>query len=115
MSLRWQQPLCLALFLAVNLRGQADLATVTGVITDSSKALIPGVRVSIRNTGTNMSHTVTSNQEGYYTVPELPAGPYELTAVAAGFEGSRQTHIVLETGETLTIPIKMTIGSVNET
>ena len=79
------------------------------------KALIPGVRVTIRNTGTNISHTVTSNQEGCFTVPELAAGPYELTAVAAGFEGYRQTDIVLQTGEMLTIPIRMAIGSVNET
>jgi hypothetical protein len=103
------------LFLAANLYGQADLATVTGVVTDSAKAVIPGVRISVRNTDTNNDHTEVTNVEGYFTVPGLPAGPYVVEAVSAGFEVYRQTGIVLETGETLRLDIKLTVGSVNET
>ena len=116
MSLGCLRPCCVALLLAGLLHGQEDLATVTGVVTDAAKAVIPGVKVTIRNTGTDIAHTVTTNQEGYFTITELPSGPYELTAVSAGFETYRQTEIVLETGQQLRRPdIKLTIGSVNET
>ena len=85
MFLRWQLPLCLAVFLAGQLYAQEDLATVTGVVTDSARAVIPGVHVTIRNTGTGIPHSATTNQEGYFTVTELPAGPYELIANERGF------------------------------
>jgi hypothetical protein len=115
MPSRYPRPWWLALFLAAQLFGQADLATITGIVTDAAKALIPGVQITVRNTGTDISHKVTTNQEGYFTVTELPAGPYELTAASKGFEAYRETDIVLETGQTRRIDITMTVGSVHET
>jgi outer membrane receptor protein involved in Fe transport len=103
------------LFLAAQLYGQADLATVTGVVADAAKSVIPGVEITVRNIGTDIVHKSASNQEGYFTVTELPAGPYELTAVSKGFEAYRETGIVLETGQTRRIDITMTVGSVRET
>jgi outer membrane receptor protein involved in Fe transport len=103
------------LFFAGSLYGQAELATVTGVVTDSAKAIVPGVRISIRNPDTNIEHSEVTNAEGYFTVPGLPAGPYVLEAVSAGFEVYRQTGIVLETGQTLRLDIRLTVGSVTET
>ena len=110
MFLRWQRPFWLAFFAVGLLHGQEDLATVTGVVTDAHSAVIPGVRVTIRNTGTDISHSTTSNQEGYFTIAELPAGPYELTAVNAGFETYKQTGIVLETGQTLRANVPLIVG-----
>ena len=114
MSFR-QRPCWLVLFFAGSLYGQAELATVTGVVTDSAKAIVPGVRISIRNPDTNIEHSEVTNAEGYFTVPGLPAGPYVLEAVSAGFEVYRQTGIVLETGQTLRLDIRLTVGSVTET
>ena len=87
---------CLALLLAGQLYSQEDLATVTGGVTDAHNAVIPGVRITIRNTGTDISHNTTSNQEGYFTVGELPSGQYELTAVSPGFETYKKIDIVLD-------------------
>ena len=114
MSFGRQRPVWLALFLAGILYGQAELATVRGVVTDAAKAVIPGVRVTVRNTDTDIAHTVTTNQEGYFAVPELPAGPYVIEAANAGFEVYREKGIVLETGQTFDITIKLSVGSVNE-
>lgn len=77
---------------------QTDLATVTGVVTDAAQAVVPGVIVTIRNTDTNIVHTTTTNQEGYFAIPELSPGPYELTAARADFSTYRQTKVILETG-----------------
>src|SRR5580700_3453919 len=81
--------------------GQADLATVTGVITDTQNALIPGVVVTLRNTDTGENRRAATNQEGYFTFSELQPGPYELNAESPGFSNYRESKIVLETGQTL--------------
>jgi len=60
--------------------GQSNLATVTGEVTDTSQAAMPGVTITIRNTDTGIARTVQSNAEGYYTITNLAPGPYELTA-----------------------------------
>ena len=109
------RPGWLALALTCNLYGQADLATITGVVTDSAKAVVPAVRISVRNTDTNREYRQSSNPEGYFTVPELPAGPYILEANSPGFAAYRQSGIILETGQMLRVDIKLTVGSVNQT
>ncbi len=78
---------------AGRLYGQAELATVRGVVTDAAKAVIPGVRVTVRNTETDAAHTATSNQEGFFAVPELAAaGPYVIEATSPGFETYRENR-----------------------
>ncbi len=114
MSRRLVGPCWLALVVASQLYGQAELATVTGVVTDAAKAVIPGVRITLRNTDTDIVHTAASNPEGYFTIPELPAGPYVLDATAQGFETYKETGIVLETGQERRIDVGMKVGSVSD-
>jgi outer membrane receptor protein involved in Fe transport len=100
--------------MAGRLYGQADLATVTGVVTDAAKALIPEVELSVRNTDTGITRKAATNQEGYFTVTDLAAGPYEVTAVSKGFETFRETAIILQTGQTLRLDITLPVGSMHE-
>ena len=106
---------CLALFGFTLLYGQTDLATVTGIVTDSTKARMAGVVVTIRNTNTNITRSTTTNPDGNFAITELPPGPYELTASLAGFNTYRESKIVLETGQQLRNDIEMKIGAVSET
>jgi hypothetical protein len=72
----------LSVSLASRLFGQADLATVTGVVTDTGKAILPGVEVTLRNTDTNIGRVETTNGNGYFTFTEVQPGSYELRADA---------------------------------
>src|SRR5690349_2183250 len=110
--MRWSW---LALLYAAGLYGQADVATVTGVVTDSGQAVIPGVSVTVRNNDTNITHQIATNNEGYFTITQLPPGPYELTATRQGFSTYRATKIALESGQTLRHDIVLQLGSVSET
>ena len=105
----------LTLLVSAALYGQTYLATVTGVVTDSTKAVIVGITVTIRNTETNISHTITTNEDGYFTITSLPPGPYELTASKPGFGTYRQPGIVLETGQQLRNDIQLNVGAVSQT
>jgi hypothetical protein len=106
---------CLCVLSLVAAWAQSDLASVTGVVTDSAQSVMPGVSITIRNIQTNEPRSIVTNAEGYYTVTNLPPGSYELVAEKTGFHAYRQTGIILETGQTLRTDIKLQIGSVNET
>jgi len=94
--------------------GQSNLATVTGEVTDTSQAAMPGVTITIRNTDTGIARTVQSNAEGYYTITNLAPGPYELTAENEGFRTFKDTGIVLEVNQVLRRDIVMELGQVTE-
>jgi hypothetical protein len=96
------------------LYAQSDLATITGVVTDAGQGVAPGVSITIRNVDTNSRRTIETNQEGYFTITNLPPGSYELIAEKEGFHRFRETGIVLETGQELRRDVKLTIGAVTE-
>jgi len=94
--------------------GQSNLASITGAVSDTSQAAMPGVTITIKNTETGLSRTVQSNAEGYYTITNLAPGPYELTAEMEGFRTFKETGIVLEVAQVLRDDIVMELGQVTE-
>jgi hypothetical protein len=94
---------------------QTNLATITGVVTDPSRAVIRDVIVTIRNTDTGKSQNELTNAQGSFTFAELQPGPYELSTSSPGFTSFHQNGIVLETGQTFRTEIKLQVGSVSET
>ena len=95
--------------------GQANLATVTGIITDSGEGVIPGANVTILNTGTGISREQTTNAVGSYTLASLQPGNYELIVTSDGFRQYTQQGIVLQTGQTLRADVQLELGQVTET
>lgn len=100
--------------LAGVLLGQANLATVTGVVTDESEASIPGANVIVRNTGTNIERTMSTNEVGNYVITNLIPGEYELTVQSDGFRTFVQRAIVLQTGQVLRSDVRLEIGQLTE-
>ena len=94
--------------------GQANLATVTGIITDSGGGVIPGANVTILNTGTGNSREQTTNAVGSYTLVSLQPGNYDLIVTSDGFRQYTQQGIVLQTGQNLRVDVELEIGQVTE-
>jgi hypothetical protein len=94
-----------------SLRAQTTTAAVTGVITDSSKSVIPNATVTITNTDTNISHQAESNGTGNYYIPDLPAGPYRIEVEKSGFETLVKPGIVLHVQGVAEINFEMAVGS----
>ncbi len=80
----------LVVFLAAFAFGQSERGTITGVVQDSSGAVIPGARVSITNSRTNVNLEATTNQAGEYTVPSLQPGIYTVRVENAGFRPTEE-------------------------
>src|SRR5438046_8651034 len=65
---------------------QVTTATIAGVVQDSSGAVIPGVSVTVKNLDTGITRTITTDEGGRYTVPDLSLGNYEVEAQLPGFQ-----------------------------
>jgi hypothetical protein len=90
-------PVALSIFiLAVSsASAQTTFATVTGTITDTTGAAIPGATVTATHTESNYRYTATSNSNGGYTVPQLLEGEYTLRIQAPGFKEFVVTKLTL--------------------
>ena len=64
---------------------QVTGATLSGTVTDTSEGAISGAEVSVINTATGVNKSVTVDSAGYYSIPNLPAGVYEVAVSATGF------------------------------
>src|SRR2546428_2387402 len=68
--------LAFTLFPAVPTNAQVTGATLSGTVTDTSGAVIPGVTISIKNRATGVGRTVMADEAGLYSAPNLQAGGY---------------------------------------
>lgn len=65
--------------------GQTFRGTLLGTVTDPTGAAIAGAAVAVKNVNTGLSRTVTTSEDGSYSVPELPIGTYSVTVEKSGF------------------------------
>lgn len=104
--------LILVLSIAAPAWAQFTTARLNGTVVDGSGAALAGVTVTVEQVGTGFTRTATTATSGEYLFPELPVGDYKLTAVLAGFNTYTQTGITLATTNTVTVPVRLTVGSV---
>ena len=96
-------------------RGFGQLtAQIVGTITDATEAVVLGAEVTVQNVDTGIEWKVTSNQSGYYTVPLLQPGNYEVTVQLEGFRTVSRLGIRLDTAQTATLDFTLEIGVVTE-
>ena len=104
--------LSLTMLYTATLAAQATFGTITGSVTDSSGAVVPGVAVLVTNEGTNASRTVTSSSSGTYEVPNLNAGRYRVTSKHPGFKTFIVQGIDLAALRTVRVDVRMEVGEV---
>ncbi|MFN0105900.1 MAG: carboxypeptidase regulatory-like domain-containing protein [Bryobacteraceae bacterium] len=83
------------LLFSVWLFAQAN-GTIHGTVYDSTGAVIPGVSVTVTNTGTNLARIVAADESGRYVAPLLPVGAYSVRVEKVGFTTFIQTGITLQ-------------------
>ena len=89
-------------------------ATIEGVIQDASGSVVPGVAVTVINTGTGLTCVVTTNEAGYYRAQLLPLGTYQVSAEIPGFTRFAQDGVVLTAGMTARVDVTLNLGQVRE-
>ena len=98
----------------VRLNAQVTGGTISGIVTDASEAAVPNAQVTIANTATGLVTTVTSNNDGVYSAPNLLAGPYKVTATAAGFSTTVVNNVTLNVGSQQAVNLSMKVGETSQ-
>jgi hypothetical protein len=100
--------------LALQLLGQSNRGTITGEISDTAGARIPGVPVVVTNQETGAKYDTVSTGTGNYSLVQLPVGTYSLTIEQAGFSRFEQTNIHVEVTVTTRVDVVLKVGSAAE-
>jgi hypothetical protein len=93
---------------------QIGTSTITGRVTDSTGAVIPGVAVTVVQVRTNFTFAAVTNNEGLYRVQSLQPGQYRLTFESQGFRRMVRENVDLRTGDTLAVDAALEVGNVAE-
>src|SRR5215469_10151622 len=105
---------CIVTLLLAPLHAQKTTGTIRGVVSDPTGAVVPNVAVIVRNYGTGSTRTVTTNAEGEYVAPELPAGTYTVIVKALSFKEAVSTVVELHVSSTEILNIHLQVGSTSE-
>src|SRR6266699_4021978 len=109
----------LALLIGVILSGpmvaaQVTTGTISGVVQDSSGAVIPGVSVTIKNVDTGITRSVTTGEGGRYVAPDLSLGNYEVEAQLPGFQTEVRSGITLTVGRSAVVNFALKVGQLSD-
>jgi Carboxypeptidase regulatory-like domain/TonB dependent receptor-like, beta-barrel len=107
--------LCSILSLAVSSRAQVTTGTITGVVQDTSNAVVPNARVTITNTQKGTVFTFQTGADGSYFAPFLIPGIYDVKAEKQGFRTQVHTGIVLQVDQQAKVDFTLSVGQVAET
>ena len=89
-------------------------ATLRGRVADPSGAAVPGVKVNVKNTGTNSVTTTVTDSAGQYAVPFLKPGSYSVMVEAPGFKKFVRERLPLSVGDNVAVDIDLEVGAVTE-
>ena len=93
---------------------QATTGTIYGIVTDESKAVLPGVAVVVTNTETGVARSLTTDERGGYRALNLVPGIYSVTAQLQGFTSAKRDRLVVEIGRDVSADLQMGVGAVTE-
>ena len=89
-------------------------ATIVGTVTDTTGAIIPGAKVKVINTETGFHFEGVTNNDGYYYIPYMRPGIYNVSVEAKGFKKYVHEGIELRTNEEPRIDVNLEVGSIAE-
>ncbi|MDQ2776163.1 MAG: carboxypeptidase-like regulatory domain-containing protein, partial [Acidobacteriota bacterium] len=94
---------------------QGLFATLTGVVSDPSGAVVANAKVTLRNAGSGDVRDSVADSQGYYTFASVPVGTYDVTVEAPGFQNFKVSGVGLGGGETKHVDASLTVGNTTQT
>lgn len=98
--------------LSLSAFAQTVTGTLNGTVTDATGAVVPGIIVTAKDTATGFTRTTTTTSEGFYSMPFLALGSYNVTVEAKGFKKITKTDVVIELNKTTVSNFKLEVSEV---
>jgi hypothetical protein len=95
-------------------RAMAQSASIDGLITDSTNAVVPNAAVELLEPATQTHQKTVSNGAGFYSLPNVMPGLYTLTVSGTGFETETRTNVAITVGAKVSINFVLKVGSQSE-
>lgn len=105
---------CLLIVFAVGIAAQSTLGTITGLVVDSTGAVIPNTVVVATNTATGIKAQTVSSATGNYVIPSLQVGTYEINVAVTGFKSFVRSGIVLSSNDNVRVDVTLEVGQTSE-
>jgi len=106
--------MCLTLGAVLGL-AQSEHGTLTGTITDTSGASVPGAAVVATNPQNGAKYQTQSSPEGVFTLAELPYGSYDVTITKDGFQTAQSKGVVIGVNQVTRLNSQMQLGQSQQT
>jgi hypothetical protein len=103
-----------SLLLSLVAYGQTSTSRISGSVTDSTGAVVPGAKVTARDEATGATYTQLTGSTGLYGFPSLPAGRYTIIIEVKSFKTVNKTGNVLEVGTPLVVDATLEVGQTSE-
>ncbi|HEY1342873.1 MAG TPA: carboxypeptidase-like regulatory domain-containing protein, partial [Bryobacteraceae bacterium] len=88
--------------------------SLDGHITDQAGAVVPMVNITAKNVATSVERSTTTNDSGFYQIPFLPLGDYQVTASLAGFATVVAENVSITLNKTTTVNLSLRVSTVKE-
>jgi len=106
--------LAFVILAATSLAAQTFRGTILGTVTDPSGAVVPGAKVTVRNTQTGLERSTQTSANGSYSVPELPIGSYSVNISQSGFRGFVADNVGVTVATERRVDVQLQTGQVSE-
>jgi hypothetical protein len=93
---------------------QVLYGSIVGTLTDQTGAVVPKATVTVTNASTGLSRQATSDEAGYYSIPNLLEGTYDLSVSAAGFKPYTQTGVNVRISSVTRVDAVIQVGALTE-
>jgi hypothetical protein len=103
--------LALSLLFACASFAQVDSGTISGIVTDASGAVVPGVEVLVTQQDTNVSMKLVTNESGFYSAPSVRPGPYVVTVELAGFRPQKSRPFEVRVQDRIEMNFRLEVGA----
>ena len=103
------------ILLNVPLLAQLQNGSISGVVTDPHNAVVVAAQVRLTDQLRGTTQTATTNGEGFYIFPAVPAATYQITIDVAGFKEFVRKDIVLQVNQNLTVSVALELGATTQT
>jgi outer membrane receptor protein involved in Fe transport len=105
----------IVLFFAFVFSASAQTAQVTGRITDQAQAVVPDTKITLTNVDNGFKRETVTNSDGYFTIPLLQPGTYQVAVQKSGFKPLVQAGVTLQVEQVLRLDYTLEAGAVSET